>query len=48
MNDAPSRLDLLLFARRVVEQQALTSLAQLDRWTGGSARKDAGMPSDGM
>ncbi|MET7722934.1 DUF6233 domain-containing protein [Streptomyces mirabilis] len=41
MNDSPSRLDLLLFARRVVEQQALTSLAQLERWIAEERRRDA-------
>ncbi|MGA5899453.1 DUF6233 domain-containing protein [Streptomyces venetus] len=42
MNDSsPSRLDLLLFARRVVVQQARAALAQLDRWITDEQRREA-------
>ncbi|MEU1852101.1 DUF6233 domain-containing protein [Streptomyces sp. NPDC019990] len=37
----PSRLDLLLFARRVVVQQARAALAQLDRWIADEQRREA-------
>ncbi|MDT0427121.1 hypothetical protein ACFT08_00715 [Streptomyces rochei] len=36
MSDTPSRLELLQFTRRVVEQQARASLRQLDRWIADS------------
>jgi hypothetical protein len=36
----PSRLDLLYFARRVVEQQARASLAQLDAWIAVERRRE--------
>ncbi|XVV35016.1 DUF6233 domain-containing protein [Streptomyces sp. CA-100214] len=41
MNDSPSRLELLHFARRVVVQQATASLAQLDRWIADEERREA-------
>lgn len=40
VSDAPSRLELLLFARRVVVQQAEASLAQLDRWIAEERRRE--------
>jgi hypothetical protein len=33
MADAPSRLELLYFVRRVIVQPAQASLAHLDRWS---------------
>ncbi|RDD84074.1 hypothetical protein DVZ84_37115 [Streptomyces parvulus] len=36
VSDTPSRLELLQFTRRVVEQQARASLRQLDRWIADS------------
>ncbi|MFE9906434.1 DUF6233 domain-containing protein [Streptomyces achromogenes] len=42
MSDSPpSRLDLLLFARRVVEQQAATALRQIDGWIAEERRREA-------
>ncbi|MEU9480765.1 DUF6233 domain-containing protein [Streptomyces sp. NPDC048191] len=41
MNDQPSRLDLLHFARRVVVQQATAALSQLDRWIADEERREA-------
>ncbi|MFB6961859.1 DUF6233 domain-containing protein [Streptomyces sp. NPDC056309] len=42
MSDAaPSRLELLQFARRVVVQQARASLTQLDRWIAEEQRQEA-------
>ncbi|MGX5183427.1 DUF6233 domain-containing protein [Streptomyces avermitilis] len=40
MNDSPSRLDLLRFARRVVVQQTAASLAQLDQWIAEEERRE--------
>jgi hypothetical protein len=40
MSDNPSRLEMLRFARRVVEQQAKASLAQLDRWIAVEERRE--------
>lgn len=37
----PSRLELLLFARRVVVQQAEASLRQLDGWIAQEERREA-------
>ncbi|MDX2531608.1 DUF6233 domain-containing protein [Streptomyces scabiei] len=40
MNDSePSRLDLLLFARKVLVQQAEAGLAQIDRWIAAERRQ---------
>ncbi|MGW5658435.1 DUF6233 domain-containing protein [Streptomyces humi] len=39
----PSRLDLLYFARRVVQQQAERSLAEIDRWIAVEERKAAAL-----
>ncbi|NJA56684.1 DUF6233 domain-containing protein [Streptomyces sp. NEAU-H3] len=36
----PSRLDLLRFARRVVEQQAIASLRQLDGWIAAEEERE--------
>lgn len=36
----PSRLDLLHFARRVVEQQAIASLRQIDGWIEAEERRE--------
>ncbi|WP_411092259.1 DUF6233 domain-containing protein [Streptomyces sp. 049-1] len=41
MSDNPSRLELLHFARRVVERQARVSLGQLDRWIAEEERREA-------
>ncbi|GAA4339715.1 DUF6233 domain-containing protein [Streptomyces venetus] len=41
MNDQPSRLDLLYFARRVVVHQATAALNQLDRWIADEERREA-------
>ncbi|MFI8440162.1 DUF6233 domain-containing protein [Streptomyces rochei] len=41
MSDNPSRLELLRFTRRVVEQQARASLRQLDRWIADEERRQA-------
>ncbi|MEU3699398.1 hypothetical protein AB0E75_27945 [Streptomyces griseoviridis] len=41
MSDSLTRLDLLKFARRVVEQQAAVSLGQLDRWIADEERREA-------
>ncbi|MEZ7005025.1 DUF6233 domain-containing protein [Streptomyces sp. AD55] len=41
MTDVPSRLSLLRFARRVVEQQARANLDQLDRWIADEERREA-------
>lgn len=41
MNDSPSRLELLHFARRVVVQQATAALAQLDGWIAAEERREA-------
>ncbi|MEV0016635.1 DUF6233 domain-containing protein [Streptomyces tendae] len=41
MSDNPSRLELLQFTRRVVEQQARASLRQLDRWIADEERRAA-------
>lgn len=41
MTDAPSRLELLHFARRVIVQQAQASLAQLDRWIAVEEEREA-------
>ncbi|MGW3971151.1 DUF6233 domain-containing protein [Streptomyces ardesiacus] len=41
MSDNPSRLELLRFTRRVVEQQARASLRQLDRWIANEERQEA-------
>ncbi|MFD8897126.1 DUF6233 domain-containing protein [Streptomyces ardesiacus] len=41
MSDSPSRLELLQFTRRVVEQQARASLRQLDRWIADEERRQA-------
>lgn len=41
MNESPSRLELLQFARRVVVQQATAALAQLDRWIADEERREA-------
>ncbi|MFD5570399.1 DUF6233 domain-containing protein [Streptomyces cadmiisoli] len=41
MSDDLSRLELLRFARRVVEQQARASLTQLDRWIADEERREA-------
>ncbi|MFB8101363.1 DUF6233 domain-containing protein [Streptomyces sp. NPDC056007] len=40
MNEEPSRLAMLRFARRVVEQQAEQQLAQLDRWIADEERRE--------
>ncbi|WP_086729655.1 DUF6233 domain-containing protein [Streptomyces carpinensis] len=43
MNEAaPSRLELLQFARRVVVQQATAALAQIDGWIAQEQRREAG------
>ncbi|MGW3148897.1 DUF6233 domain-containing protein [Streptomyces sp. NPDC001177] len=39
--EAPSRLQLLHFARRVVVQQATAALAQLDTWIAAEERREA-------
>ncbi|MFE9679760.1 DUF6233 domain-containing protein [Streptomyces sp. NPDC006259] len=39
MNDQPSRLDLLHFARRVVVQQATAALNQIDGWIADEERR---------
>jgi hypothetical protein len=41
MNDEPSRLQLLHFARRVVVQQATAALAQIDGWITLEERREA-------
>ncbi|MEU5108432.1 DUF6233 domain-containing protein [Streptomyces sp. NPDC021354] len=41
MNDEPSRLQLLRFARRVVVQQAPAALAQIDGWIAVEERREA-------
>ncbi|CAL9670948.1 DUF6233 domain-containing protein [Streptomyces rochei] len=41
MNDEPSRLQLLRFARRVVVQQATAALAQIDGWIAVEERREA-------
>lgn len=41
MNDEPSRLQLLRFARRVVVQQATAALAQIDGWIAVEERCEA-------
>ncbi|MEU6071932.1 DUF6233 domain-containing protein [Streptomyces sp. NPDC047082] len=40
MNEEPSRLQLLHFARRVVVQQATAALAQLDGWIREEERRE--------
>jgi hypothetical protein len=40
MNDEPSRLQLLHFARRVVVQQATAALAQIDSWIAAEERRE--------
>lgn len=40
VSDTPSRLELLQFTRRVVEQQARASLRQLDRWIADEERRE--------
>ncbi|MET9444126.1 DUF6233 domain-containing protein [Streptomyces sp. NPDC006610] len=40
MNDEPSRLQLLHFARRVVVQQATAALAQIDHWIAAGKRRE--------
>ncbi|MCG7204155.1 DUF6233 domain-containing protein [Streptomyces arenae] len=40
-DNPPSRLDLLLFARRVVVQQATASLRQIDGWIAEEERREA-------
>jgi hypothetical protein len=40
-SDTPSRLELLQFTRRVVEQQARASLRQLDGWIADEERREA-------
>ncbi|MFH9016125.1 DUF6233 domain-containing protein [Streptomyces sp. NPDC017943] len=41
MTDTASRLQLLHFARQVVEQQASAALAQLDQWIAEEERREA-------
>ncbi|MFE0516753.1 DUF6233 domain-containing protein [Streptomyces sp. NPDC058964] len=41
MNEEPSRLELLHFARRVVAQQAAAALTQLDTWIAAEERREA-------
>ncbi|WP_046730674.1 DUF6233 domain-containing protein [Streptomyces humi] len=41
--NGPSPLDLLYFARRVVQQQAERSLAEIDRWIAAEERKAAAL-----
>ncbi|MYR55968.1 hypothetical protein GTY54_06800 [Streptomyces sp. SID625] len=41
MTDSPSRLDLLLFARRVLVQQHEAALAQVDGWIAEERRREA-------
>ncbi|NEA46889.1 DUF6233 domain-containing protein [Streptomyces sp. SID10815] len=41
MDDEPSRLQLLRFARRVVVQQATAALAQIDGWITVEERHEA-------
>ncbi|MFI1004915.1 DUF6233 domain-containing protein [Streptomyces galbus] len=41
MNDEPSRLQLLRFARRVVVQQATAALEQIDGWIAVEERREA-------
>ncbi|MER7739980.1 DUF6233 domain-containing protein [Streptomyces sp. NPDC096538] len=41
MSDEPSRLELLRFARRVVQQQATAALQQLDGWIEEEERRQA-------
>ncbi|MFE9024372.1 hypothetical protein ACFYNL_38305 [Streptomyces sp. NPDC007808] len=41
MNDEPSRLQLLRFARRVVVQQATAALAQIGGWIALEERREA-------
>jgi tellurite resistance protein len=41
MNEEPSRLHLLRFARRVVVQQATAALAQIDGWITAEERREA-------
>ncbi|MFF5257051.1 DUF6233 domain-containing protein [Streptomyces leeuwenhoekii] len=41
MNEQPSRLQLLHFARRVVVQQATAALAQIDGWIAAEERREA-------
>ncbi|MCL3998115.1 DUF6233 domain-containing protein [Streptomyces lavenduligriseus] len=41
MNDEPSRLQLLRFARRVVVQQATAAPAQIDGWIAVEERREA-------
>ncbi|MEU0851451.1 DUF6233 domain-containing protein [Streptomyces flaveolus] len=41
MSGTSSRLELLRFARRVVEQRARASLAQLDGWIAEEERREA-------
>jgi hypothetical protein len=41
VNDEPSRLQLLHFARRVVVQQATAALAQIDHWIAAEERREA-------
>ncbi|BCM65727.1 hypothetical protein EASAB2608_01061 [Streptomyces sp. EAS-AB2608] len=40
MPDSSSRLDLLLFARRVVEQQTVAALRQIDSWIAEEERRE--------
>lgn len=40
MNDEPSRLQLLHFARRVVVQQATAALTQIDGWIAAEERRE--------
>ncbi|WP_331739890.1 hypothetical protein OG613_44770 (plasmid) [Streptomyces sp. NBC_00015] len=44
MSDAPPRLELLHFARRVV-QQATASLAELDGWIADAERRGGRAPA---
>ncbi|MGW5257567.1 hypothetical protein ACWERW_32260 [Streptomyces sp. NPDC004012] len=41
MNQPTSRLDMLRFARRVVEQQSTRQLALIDRWIADEAGSSA-------
>ncbi|MFF4983771.1 DUF6233 domain-containing protein [Streptomyces sp. NPDC001046] len=41
MNEESSRLQLLHFARQVVEQQATAALSQIDQWIAEEERREA-------
>ncbi|MET7816262.1 DUF6233 domain-containing protein [Streptomyces sp. NPDC005395] len=41
MNDSPSRLELLHFTRKVVEQQARSALTQIDGWIAAEEEREA-------